>query len=303
MTLQKSSNTFLLLCIVKVSKKMGQSDETATTNDTQAEFLNLPSEVYEAALNEIIKNNCDLSSDRYEVFCSAGSAKGDNYIGVVYRVSVKNKSDKSDLLNLIVKLPPQNAARREQFFVRPCFVREADFYDNIFPLYKKFQEDKGIDVEKDGFHQIPFCYRTLTEDPYEGLYFEDLKASGFEMFDRLQDITKDQVCLVMKALAKFHAIFYCLKDQKPELIQSYREIVDIFMQRKGDENMSLWFENVKKQAIDSLANIQNDDLKTKAESLLALDFFDLLETCIMAKEAEPYAVLCHGDVSLLNILI
>lgn len=272
-------------------------DEANQMKNDDAEFIHLPNDIYETALNEIIKNNCNLSNQQCEIFCSAGSAKGDNYIGVVYRISVKSKEDNLEKLNLIIKLPPQNAARREQFFARPCFVREIDFYDNLYPLYKKFQEEKGIDVEKEGFHHVPFCYKTLVDDPYEGLYFEDLKAKGFEMFDRHKNVTKEQVVLVMKSLAKFHAISYSIKDQTPELIQSYQELTDIFLQRKGDNNMNIWFETIKNQARDTISELTNPDLIDKLDNILKLNFFELLECCIESKAAEPYAVICHGDVS------
>ena len=273
------------------------ADEGVELNNDEAEFKALPSEVYMEALHEVIKNNCNLSEDQYEVQCCAGSAKGDNYIGIVYRVSVISKEDNSIKLNLIVKLPPQNAARREQFFARPCFIREADFYTNLYPMYKQFQEEKGIDVNKDGFHQVPFCFKALTDDPYEGLYFDDLKARGFEMFDRLQLVSKEQVLIVMKSLAKMHAVFYCIKDQKPELIENYRDMVDIFLQRKGDENMDIWFDSVKKQAKDAIVECENEDMIKKVDDLLSLKFFELLETCINGEAAEPYAIVCHGDVS------
>ncbi|KAL7029770.1 hypothetical protein ACKWTF_006353 [Chironomus riparius] len=268
----------------------------------EAEFIALPNEVYIQALHEVIKNNCNLTEDQYEIQCCAGSAKGDNYIGIVYRVSVKSKQDNSVKLNLIVKLPPQNAARREQFFVRPCFIREADFYNNLYPMYKQFQEEKGIDVEKDGFHEIPFCFKALTDDPFEGLYFDDLKASGFEMFDRFQNVTKEQVLIVMKTLAKMHAVFYCIKDQKPELIEHYRDMVDIFLQRKGDENMNVWFESVKNRSKDTITECGNEDMIKKVNDLLSLDFFELLETCINGEAAEPYAIVCHGDCWNNNIM-
>lgn len=261
------------------------------------EFIALPNEIYTQTLHEIIKNNCSLSEDQYEIECCAGSAKGDNYIGVLYRVFVKSKEDNSIKLNLIIKLPPQNAARREQFFARPCFVREADFYNNLYPMYKKFQEERGIDVEKDGFHQVPFCYKALTDDPFEGLYFDDLKASGFEMFDRHKDVTKEQVLIVMKSLAKMHAVFFCIKDQKPELIDDYREMIDIFLLRKGDDNMNIWFDTIKKQSKDTIAECGNEDMIKKVDDLLSLNFFELLETCINVEATEPYSIVCHGDVS------
>lgn len=268
------------------------SEEKTVNGDDK--ITQLPNEVYESALMEIIKNNFD--DDEYEIEYSAGSNKGDNYIGVVYRIEVKSKTNEEKKLQLIVKLPPQDPARREQFSARPCFVREGEFYAEIYPLYKKFQEEKGIDVDVDGYHHAPFCYKSMIEEPHEGLFFEDLKASNFEMFDRFKDLTVDHVFLAMKAIAKMHAIFFCLKDQKPELIAKYKEMEDIFMMRKGDNHMMAWFESLKETARGSLKDCDSELLE-KVNELFNKSFYELLSDCITGADAEPYTILCHGDVS------
>jgi Ecdysteroid kinase-like family len=172
----------------------------------------------------------------------------------------------------------------------------------LYPVYKKFQEEKAIDVKKEGFYQIPFCYKTLAEDPHEALYLDDLKPQGFEMFDRLQQITKEQVLIVMRTLAKLHAVFFCMKDQKPKSIQTFRETIDIFMLRKGEENMNVWFESVKVQAKATISNCGNADMIQKLDDLLQLNLFDFMELCVSPELAEPYAIICHGDVSRLSFI-
>lgn len=271
---------------------MSVDDSISSVNDEIDKITQLPNEIYDLALKEIIQNN--LNGDDYEIAYSAGSGKGDNYIGIVYRVEVKSKNKN---LNIIAKLPPQDLARREQFFVRPCFLRESQFYDDVQPIYKKFQEDKGIDLEKEGFNQIPFCYKSMTEAPNEALFFEDLKSTGFEMYDRFEDLTKDHVLLTMQVLGKMHAVFYAIKDQQPELIAEFREIVDIFMQRRDDPNMSVWFDSMKNQARSSIDNCDKAIIE-KVENLFKGSFYELLSSCISGEDAEPYSILCHGDVSL-----
>ena len=261
----------------------------------------LPNKVYEKVLDEIIENNLGKSRDEFDIICSAGSDNGDGYVGEMYKIRVVDKETNEDKLNLIVKVPPENPVRRDQMFIKAnvIFEREADFYDNVYPTYKKFQDEKGIDVEKDGFHQVPICYKTLTEEPYEGLFMEDLKAIGFEMFDLRKDLTKDHVFLVMKALAKMHAIFYCIKDQNPEWIKKYKTQVDLFilMTEKGKSPMDPWFDSMKKQALKVINESKNTDMVEKINNLLNDKFSKLIENCFDLEKAEPYATLCHGDVS------
>lgn len=103
------------------------------------EFIELPTEQSKIVLKEIIEN--ELGTKDYDFTISKGSNVGDNYIGVIYRVLAtrknnNNKSDDADKIYIIIKLPPNNHARREQFFARPCFIREAWIYDEVYIFIK-----------------------------------------------------------------------------------------------------------------------------------------------------------------------
>ena len=50
----------------------------------------------------------------------------------------------------------------------------------------------------DGFHHTARCYKSLTEEPYEALFLQDLNDYGFEMYDRLREVTREHVLLVMR---------------------------------------------------------------------------------------------------------
>src|SRR6202012_3513322 len=91
-----------------------------------------------------------LGTENFNLKISMGSSIGDNYIGVVYRVVAKNNEQpnetidtdhtKTNDLSIIVKLPPQNAARREQFFARPSFVKEIWIYDEVWLIMTVINE-------------------------------------------------------------------------------------------------------------------------------------------------------------------
>lgn len=176
----------------------------------------LPFDSTKFALQNVISKK--LGTNDYTYHIEKGSNAGDNYIGVVFRVIAKRKTKENDDTNnnnnnelrIILKIPPQNPARREQFFARSSFVREALVYEEILPLFMDYQQMKGICLGE-GFYEIPECYGTIMTEFEEVLFFEDLKASGFEMFDRHKCITFDHVRLVMEALGKFHAISFALK--------------------------------------------------------------------------------------------
>jgi hypothetical protein len=257
--------------------------------------MTLPNQVYEKALEEIVKKELNLSPDECDFEFSAGSAKGDNYLGVVYRIVVKSKRDESVKLNLVAKLPPLNDARREQFSANFCFSRECEFYDKVYPMYRQFQEEKDIDVSVDGFYHIPKCFKTMTEEPNEALFFEDLKALKFEMFDRLKEVTRDQVLLVMKALAKMHAISFAIQDQKPELMEPYKDFEDFFIHQcnRIDSGMKIWFESLKKQGDEVLKKSENLDLINRVEAALEGNLEKVVRDCTEYKE---FGAITHGDV-------
>lgn len=99
--------------------------------------IELPTESSRLHLNEVVKSI--LATDNFNLKISMGSSIGDNYIGVVYRaVATTNgqQQNKDDSLSIIVKLPPQNAARREQFFAGPSFTKEIWIYDEVLEKAK-----------------------------------------------------------------------------------------------------------------------------------------------------------------------
>lgn len=271
--------------------------------DENANFLVFPSEIYTRALKEIVEKKLGDFS-QFKIECTAGSNKGDNYLGIVYRIRVKSKVDGSLKLSLVLKSAPQGSERRDQFHVHDLFEREFLFYDEIFPLYKKFQEEKGIDVETEGFHHTALSYGSIHEQPFEGIFLEDLTAKSFEMFDRKKELTREHVLRTMEALAKMHALFFAMKDQRSELIEKYKTMEDILIKISNDPDASIriWIETQNKKAIEVIKKSNNDDLKSHVLKILNDDIIKQFDDSTNGKNAEPYAILCHGDCWNNNVM-
>lgn len=98
------------------------------------EFSDIPSEVIRATLCKTIETK--LKSKNYKINVSSASKAGENnFIGIIYRVSF-NKEDETEngevpISKLILKVAPQNLARRHQFFSRPAFLREIYVYEKV----------------------------------------------------------------------------------------------------------------------------------------------------------------------------
>lgn len=175
------------------------------------------SEVVQTGLREVLTK--ELNSEKIDVNIEMGSKKGDNFIGIVYRVNAKlsaenaaeNENNNKSCIDVILKVAPTNKTRREQFSSRECFLREMKMYEEVLPMFRRFQESNGIIPEESGFYEYPNCYKTIDTDENETLILQDLKADQFEMFDRLQVITFDHIQLIMKALGKYHALSFALR--------------------------------------------------------------------------------------------
>jgi hypothetical protein len=178
-------------------------------------------------------------------------------------------------------------------------MREIKFYDEVLPLYTNFQREKGIDIENEGFYEVAKCLKTMSEEPHEGMFFEDLKTQDFDMYDRFKELTAEHVNLVMKALGKFHAIFFALKDQRPQSVEFSHELNDLMLYfvEMGKPLLDSWYQPQLRQVFKALKSCKNEKMKQRAEDILNAKLFDILKETVTSEAAEPYAAICHGDVS------
>ncbi|XP_055615685.1 uncharacterized protein LOC129761880 isoform X2 [Toxorhynchites rutilus septentrionalis] len=246
----------------------------------------------------------ELNSDDVSITLSAGSAKGDNYIGIVFRARVECRQTGKHK-NIIVKLPPQSEARRNQFFARPSFEREICFYTEIYPMMVKFQLEKGIELDdgtNGGFNQIPRCLRTSLVEREEAIFMTDLKEAGFDMFDRHQLQGIEHHRLLVKTLGRFHAISFALKDQQPELIAPYQGMMELFATREDDGSLDTWFTMLIERTLGTLDEQEEPEVYSKTKAALEGKFMDMIIDLTKGENAEPYAVICHGDCWNNNML-
>lgn len=95
----------------------------------QLDLSEIPSDVIRSALFETIENK--VKSKNYQINMSSASKVGEtNFIGIVYRISFKKEGDEK-YEKLILKVAPQNSARRIQFHSRPLFLREIRMYNEV----------------------------------------------------------------------------------------------------------------------------------------------------------------------------
>lgn len=93
----------------------------------------ISSDLIRATVKEAVENL--LNSKECKIDVESASQSGENnFIGIVYRVTFcenETENKKRPISKLILKLAPQNLARREQFISRPCFLREIYMYNVV----------------------------------------------------------------------------------------------------------------------------------------------------------------------------
>lgn len=264
-------------------------------NKTEKVIDELPDYVIEL-LDNIVRNE---GFESYTYSISAGSNHGDGFLAAMKRVTVVGKRNgRDDELSLICKLMPSSAARREQFNSSKVFRREATMYTKVLKLMNEFQIEKGITAE-DGFFEYPKCYGVVEDVENErfALIMEDLKTSGYEMFDKLQPSDFNHVKLVMESLGKYHGLSFALKDQRPGVFEQFKDLDDIFADqvRNSPEMMQAMFRFSYDRAILAF----EDDI-AKENAIVALkklkeNFLHELTTLPLGRKSEPFSVINHGD--------
>lgn len=99
------------------------------------ELSALSNDLIKSALNESIEQL--LKTTKYDTSIEPASKKGDNFVGIVYRVTCErtgtdgNAKNSSDPLKLILKVAPQHQMRRDAFPSRQLFLREIYIFNEV----------------------------------------------------------------------------------------------------------------------------------------------------------------------------
>lgn len=260
------------------------------------------SNLSELPSNEIRSAVCStveqiLGTKNYTISVTSASQSGDNnFIGIVYRVLFNKVNEKTSSSKLILKVAPQNVARRMQFFSRPCFLREIYMYETVLPYFREFEQSKGVLIDENGFNEYPKCYRTITDEPHECVLLEDLSIRSFTMIDRrTQEVTVDHLRLVMQSLGKLHAISFALKDQQPEKFKELAvDLSEVFI-RTDDAHLRDCFTKQAQLAFDAVSDSDDVHLLAKVRQLYERDAIDIAADCLDLKSTGAASVISHGD--------
>ncbi|XP_068896135.1 uncharacterized protein [Tenebrio molitor] len=226
----------------------------------------------------------------YSIHISGSTEKGDGYLGDVTFVEVRGTANTNEekSYDFVIKCGKKSSQLRDMMPIRNVFENEIYFYNEILPVFKEFQAEKGI---TDPFDNTPKCYDSIIEEEMEVLILGNMKTSGYCLHNRLHPMNKEHIRKVIKVYGKFHAISFALRDQKPEVFKklggkltdimklmtkyikpieganNYQDIIKIAKEKKEDD-------------VVTKLNILNERAKRNNE---------------LTDPSDPYAVILHGD--------
>lgn len=130
----------------------------------------------------------------------------------------------------------------------------------------------------------------------ESLFLEDL------LNHREEPITFDHVALLMKAFGKLHAISFAVKDQQPE---KFAELSGLLKEQHWtmlDSEFSKLFPLMVKRLTDILEEEKRSDLIERFKKVTGDDYTKTIHRLVSSAAAEPFAVICHGDLTINNCM-
>jgi hypothetical protein len=222
-----------------------------------------------------------------------GSAIGDGFVGIMFKAIV-NEKDSDKTLTVVLKSPPTNLARRNDFGSMQLFRREVLVYNEVLPEFVKFQEEKKIS-RANGFFDFPKCYFAEYNEEKDDaiIIMEDLRESGHRMWDKFVPTNYEHTKLLMSALGRFHAVSFAMKTQRPQLYEKYKEFNDFFADQMGDVKFTDMMVNSIDRAVGTL---DESDVKGRNKVLKMKESLEtLLKSLTDPKAAEPYSIVTHGD--------
>ncbi|XP_036146114.1 uncharacterized protein LOC105840589 [Monomorium pharaonis] len=245
-----------------------------------------------------------LRSPKFRI--TEGSSKGDNYVSVVYRVTIEGIEEWNEAKKLELVLKTTRNYASDDILtssrVTELFEREAFFYQEILPIFKETMKNHG------GMHdRFPILYDVNDESGKEILLLENLTPQGFVM-SKSKIMDYPHLKLVMRCLGEFHAYSFITQAANPTGFEKmrqmkehvFREVENSSEQLEAKERM----ENMSKTLFDVVLKALANEDKHYSERYqrfmenMSQNMFDATN----GKEIEPYAVVNHGDCWTNNML-
>lgn len=243
-------------------------------------------------LVELIHKTAELSNMQLiDYIVELGGEEVDSFLTGIFKVQLRGIIDGQKIRkNLMIKWHPESKMRA---CFRESYKREFIFYQKIVPklleVQNKIKNAEGLKIK------FPNCILASAEYDKETIAVQGLKEDGFKLRDRLFKANLDYVTLVMKNLAKLHALSFVLEKTNPrefeEIARLCHEDVQYCKPGPAPKSMISYYEASVSVVLDGVARDKLDRLTP-----------DILTVLYKCTRPDSYSTICHGDCWNNNIL-
>lgn len=245
-------------------------------------------------LRTYVMKNTKMTSPKFHI--TRASKEGDNYVGLVYRVTIEG-TENGEAKSVVVILKTRRFNKMwddatNQF--TNLFQREIYFYQTILPIFQKIVKEHGKIVDCS-----PSLYCARSEVGKEILILENLNPKGYVMKSAIQ-LDYPHASLALKKLGEFHSYSFLTRVADPTSFEKLK-VEELFLKKEPpSEKMSFFRDLVINVAIKALAD--EDKHYTERLQRFIDNLTNEMADAVDGKQAEPYAILIHGDFWTNNML-
>lgn len=211
----------------------------------------------------------------------------DSFHSGLFNVLLKGIRDGQQIKHsVMVKWQPDHVVRSA---MKELYTREILVYQVIVPnfleIQRRFKVIQGLRIT------FPNCIFTRDEKGKETIAIMSLrnKPNRFSIHNRFCKIDFSHSALVMKYLAKFHALSFVLENTNPEefdkIKQSYLKDVQYSDPELASRSMQCFY--------DASVNVVSDPVAKAKLKELSPNILSVLYKCTLP--VPPYSSICHGD--------
>ncbi|XP_075979083.1 uncharacterized protein LOC142978495 [Anticarsia gemmatalis] len=224
----------------------------------------------------------------YDIVSKNLSTDGGSYMGVLYEIDIKGKTETGDEeINIFAKNIVENI-QMSIYSIPGVFETEAWVYTELAKVFTELQIEANIPIEERFKMAASF-----DECNPKSIILEHLGKKGFKLYHRMECIPLDYAELSIIELAKFHALSFVIKEKRPDY---YKEKI---ITKKQPYNFGAdWYAFVDNMANYSI-NCLSSDVKEKKKDILLQKTADYPK---YMNDTSGIGTLCHGDYKMNNIM-
>lgn len=260
----------------------------------------LPVKNLEPLLAETLGNNFQIKHVEWKPLTDPG----ENFGSVILAINVTILRDnKSEILNLVAKLPPRLEYLLELFNSPVTFRKELLFYNSVVTELINLQREAGV-AESDLCMIAPkFLGGRLglkNADVFDNqatIVLENLKYSNYFTGNRIYGLDKKHAEFAVRELAKMHAITVAVKIKKPETFEN--KLLPLLKQAV-DESAIKCVKDMVHKACEDLKNIPEAEPYMRAVEKTIEHGIELYGQS--GDVEEPWGTLVHNDFWVNNMM-